>query len=71
MLVEFTLLSGGLPVYVSGDHVQQVSSHGSSGSAILLADGTVIVVEQAPAVVVNAINASFSTTLIADPAHAA
>jgi hypothetical protein len=69
MLIPFTLVSGAT-AYISGDHVEEVSAHGVSGSAILLSDGTVVYVTQAPAVVVAAVNASFSTTLIANPAPA-
>jgi hypothetical protein len=67
MLIELTLVSGAT-AYISGDHVQEVSTHGAAGSAILLEDGTVVNVTQAPATVVAAVNASFSTTLIANPA---
>ena len=69
MLIPLTLVSGAA-AYISGDHVQEVSTHGVSGSAILLEDGTVVNVTQAPATVVAAVNASFSTTLIANPAPA-
>lgn len=68
MLVEFTQ-PGGTSTYVSGDHVEDVApaANGAPGTAILLQDGTVINVTQAPAEVFLALNASLQTVLVAQP----
>ena len=74
MLVELTLSTGAV-AGISGDHVQTVTSvsqtHGPA-IALLMQDGTVMMLQasatQTLASVMAAINASFLTTLVANPA---
>jgi hypothetical protein len=76
MLVELTLLTGEA-AGISGDHVQTVTSvsqtHGPA-IALLMQDGTVMMLQasatQTVASVMAVINASFLTTLVANPREA-
>lgn len=66
MLIPFTI-PGGATVYVSGDHVEHVAAAVTPmqhGTALLLEDGTVIIVVEPVLTVVELVNGSLTTALV-------
>lgn len=69
MLIPFTTPSG-VTEYVSGDHVEHVAAAVTPmqhGTALLLEDGTVIIVVEPVLTVVELVNGSLTTVLVANP----